>query len=300
MTGMLADEGPRMPERFVTHGLSRLAAWKHSKAIITGNPEGPTHWCYLKFACDEDGNEYGPPRHFAFTPADNPTLHEGWVDDMRNVYDGHDYSRMVLGLHVAADGAIYPNLRESLVKNYMLLGRPRRYIIAGDFASATVSHCVKIAEFANKKACVMAEWYHDARSSSVWTEDKQAEKMLEKLDPNGEVSHIIIDKAAVGFRKAISERSKAKVVASRCEGTKKTVGPGIKAVRLSLGKNLFIDKGKCSKLIGSMSGYQYDPNASKKGEDVPLKDGNEHGADAVRYYKYAPRTSGLRIIDVAT
>ena len=290
--GLLADEAPRMPERFVNHCLSRLAAIPGAKAILTGNPQGPGAWCYRRF-----GEGKAEPDHFAFSPADNPLLPSSWAEDMKGTYPypGHAYDRMVLGLHTGAAGAVYPNLGDSLVDDWHRFGRVRRLVISADFAPATVTHAVLWAEFAGGARCAVAEWHWDGRERGQLTEAQQAARMLRKLNASGRVAYAVIDSAEKGFRSAVDQRMRGPVFPSAGD-----VEEGIQRVRLDLGRSLFIDRGRCPQLVQSMSGYTYDPVAGERGIDRPLKDGREHGADAARYYAYGrPPPSTVRTQRVA-
>ena len=294
MAGLLIDEAPRMPEVFVANCISRLSSVPYSKALMTGNPEGSGHWCYKKYGCDEDGVEMGEPRHFAFTPANNPTLPSTWTQDMAAVYSGPSYDRMVLGLHVGASGPIYPNLRDGLVNDWRVFGSPLRYVVSADFAPETISQAIRWAEFTNPsgarpKRCAVGEWWYDGRERGELTEAQQAKRIAKALNPKQDVSYGVVDSSAKGFRSKLITALGVRVYPSSGG-----VDEGIQRVRLDLGDTMFLDRGRVPRLTSSMSGYSYDPAASERGEAIPLKDGNEHGADAARYYGWQPRPQNPR------
>ena len=275
MAGVLVDEGPRMPERFVSMAVSRLRTTRGGKAVITGNPRGPAHWCYERY-----GKGKGEPYHFAFTPRDNPTLPADWAEKMRAVFpEGHQYDRMVLGLHVGASGVIYPNLRDALVPSAKRFGEPLGYAISADWASATVTHAVRWALFDAGVSCAVGEWHWDGEKRGQLSTREQAKRVVAALGDG--VGYAVVDQSALAFRRELGRLlGSRRVLAS--EGG---VDEGIQRVELALGHSVFIESGRCPRLVASMSNYSYDEVwAERTGEDRPLKDGTEHGADAARYH----------------
>lgn len=124
--GWLGDEVSLYPQSFVDQAIGRCSV-KGRKLWLNCNPASPYH--YIK----TDIIDKAPEKRFLrlhFNLDDNPTLDPEIKAGYERMYSGVWYKRMILGLWVAAEGAIYdmfdtdkhvidPSLIPSL-KNYAL------------------------------------------------------------------------------------------------------------------------------------------------------------------------------------
>lgn len=109
--GAYCDELSLFPRDFFEQLLSRLSP-PGSKLIATTNPDTPTHWLYVNFmqrGLDSDlpPAERVPLRVYTFLIDDNTTLPAEYIEAEKRSHVGVFYERMILGLWVVAEGAIY-------------------------------------------------------------------------------------------------------------------------------------------------------------------------------------------------
>lgn len=77
-----------------------------SKCDLTCNPDAPTHWFYEFLQSDADIYRQD------YTLDDNPTLSAEFVDNLKREYAGTVlYDRYIMGLWVAAEGALFTSYR---------------------------------------------------------------------------------------------------------------------------------------------------------------------------------------------
>lgn len=103
LAGAFFDEVALMPESFVNQATARCSV-AGSKWWFNCNPQGPQHWFYTKWIkkCKKLGLLY-----LHFTMDDNLSLDEDIKQRYRLQYVGVFFLRYIMGMWVAAEGAIY-------------------------------------------------------------------------------------------------------------------------------------------------------------------------------------------------
>lgn len=108
LAGILFDEVVLMPESFVTQGLARLSV-EGAKFWFNCNPSNPNHYFKKEFV---DKAEEKHILYLHFTQEDNLTLSEKKKEQYRRMFKGVFFKRNILGLWVAAEGLIFPQIAE--------------------------------------------------------------------------------------------------------------------------------------------------------------------------------------------
>lgn len=130
----------------------------YSRCDATSNPDAPAHW-YKKFI-DSDIDAFRQ----TYTIDDNPTLPPSFVDALKREYAGTVYyDRLILGLWVAAQGAIYRSFADN-PGAHIITAPPAIYdaIIGVDFGGHGSAHAFSLVGFTPRydSMVVLDEWYH--------------------------------------------------------------------------------------------------------------------------------------------
>lgn len=140
LQGAYVDEATQIPEDFFVMLLSRLRT-KGATLIATTNPDNPNHWLkknYIDRAADLDFLDV------FFSLDDNTTLPADYVDNIKKEYTGVYYERFILGLWVAAEGLIYKQFADSMLKDkrFLISQKPplSNTVIGVDFGGSSSAH----------------------------------------------------------------------------------------------------------------------------------------------------------------
>ena len=110
LAGVLLDEVALMPESFVNQALARCSV-DGAKLWFSCNPSNPQHWFYTGWI-KRRRERNALYLHFVMT--DNPALSEKTLAMYQSMYSGVFYQRYILGLWMAAEGAIYKDFAASV------------------------------------------------------------------------------------------------------------------------------------------------------------------------------------------
>lgn len=251
----------------------------------TTNPDSPGHWLkkdYLdRLAALPDW------RRFHFTIDDNPSLDEAYKESLRREYTGLWYRRFILGEWVAAEGAIYDMFDEAVhVIAYETMPPLAELIAVGlDYGTTNPTHAVLIGITAEPvpRLIVVDEWrYVAGTAESRWTDSQLSEGLrtwLTKVQAEHGTAPrwVFVDPAAASFHTQLR--------ADRVQGVthaENDVAYGIRTVANLLARNRMVITDRCPALIAEVPGYSWDPKATEKGEDKPIKVA-DHGLDGWRY-----------------
>jgi PBSX family phage terminase large subunit len=260
---------------------SRLRC-EHSKFDGTCNPEGPQHW-FKKFL-DSDADIYQQ----AYTIEDNPFLPPNFVQALKQEYAGTVlYQRYILGLWVAAEGAIYTPWCDDADRFTKKVERKDivRSIIGVDFGgngSASAFVCIGILRGYSGVA-VLREYYHKGVTTPTAQEADFVRFARECMEDYG-CREVYCDSAEqtliAGFRAAalksglfvdIKNARKGEII-DRIRFTLRLMGRGA----------FFVDPG-CTHLREALTSAVYDSKHIT--EDKRLDDGstNIDSLDAMEY-----------------
>ncbi|MFG7941199.1 PBSX family phage terminase large subunit [Streptomyces cacaoi] len=276
LTAQLAyvDEATLLPEGFWTQLLARLSV-PGARLFVTTNPDSPRHWLkkgYLDRSTELD------MRAWHFKLADNPSLSREYVDALAAEYVGLWRRRMIDGAWVVAEGAIYDMWDE---ERHVVDELPamRRHLLGIDYGTTNPFAAVLLGEGADGRLYVAAEWRHDARAAHRSMTDAQysaaVRDWLAKLGVAPEWT--FIDPSAASFITQLWADGHPGIARASNE-----VADGIRSVAALLAAGRLLVHRSCEGLLDELPGYCWDPAATEKGEDKPLK-ADDHSVDALRY-----------------
>ncbi|MFF3353371.1 PBSX family phage terminase large subunit [Streptomyces sp. NPDC002917] len=286
LTAQLAyvDEATLLPEGFWTQLLARLSV-PGARLYATTNPDSPRHWLkagYLDRAAELN------LRAWHFKLADNPSLSPEYVADLSAEYVGLWRRRMIDGAWVVAEGAIYDMWDE---RAHVVADLPemRRYWVGLDYGTTNPFSAILLGLGVDDRLYACAEWRHDSRATHRSMTDAQYSAALRAwLD---EWQHpaaapgaagvapewTFVDPSAASFSTQLWNDGHPGV--TRADNN---VADGIRSVAAALAAGLLFVHESCTGLLAEMPGYSWDPKATERGEDKPLKV-NDHSVDALRY-----------------
>lgn len=276
------DEMTLYPESFI-HMLDTRLRKPHSMGFAGMNPAHPGHiikkWIDAGLAGDK--NYYS--LHFVLE--DNPYLTQDYKDRIKNSLSGVFYKRNYLGLWCLAEGAIF----DFFDRQHHVVKKPPRaaeYWIAGidygftnNFACVLVGINTGISIQSNPIRWVEKEYVWDRKKTQRGkTNNEYAREVYEFLEPYG-VKQIYIDPSAAAFKFELQKMGLHVIDADN------DVLSGISHMtsEMSYGRLYVCDN--CPTLIDEIESYVWDPKASEKGDDEPLKK-DDHCLDALRYAVY--------------
>jgi PBSX family phage terminase large subunit len=299
LVGAYADEISVMPASYYRMLLTRLSD-EGARLFGTTNPEGPSHWLkadYLDKAATwldhrseliraVPGADVLDLARFSFRLEDNPHLPPAYVDSLRREFSGLWRKRLIEGLWVVAEGAVYDMFdpgRHVVAK----LPTITRYITCTvDYGTTNPFHALLIGLGADRRLYVVAEWRWDSRARHrQLTDTEYSKKLREWLQsvrhPGSALYGVtperyIVDPSAASFRVQLYRDGLQSLPADN------EVLDGIRLVSSLLATGRLLIHSSCTHLIGEMQGYAWDEKAALKGEDKPRKEA-DHGADALRY-----------------
>ena len=275
IAGSYGDEITLWPESFFTMLLSRLSV-TGSKFFGTTNPDSPYHYLKKKFI---DRKNELDLEVFHFELDDNITLDPAYVAALKLEYTGLFYKRFILGLWVAAEGAIYDMWDEDIhVFKGKIPTNYDHYTVSVDYGTSNPCVFGLFGHYNNGRADLIKEYWHDSKKKRQKTDGDYADD-LEKFIDGYKLRMIYSDPSAASFIAELRKRRHKVQLANN------DVLNGIRCVSSRLSSLLFRVHESCTNSIKEFSGYVWDDKASKKGEDKPVKE-NDHAMDMIRYFLY--------------
>lgn len=308
LAGAYADEVSAMPQSFYQMLLSRLSI-DGARLFGTTNPEGPAHWLkkdYLDRAAvwlDHDGTikrgEGLDLARFSFRLADNPHLPRAYVESLRQEFTGLWRKRLIEGLWVVAEGAVYDMFDEDAHVVDVCPVIKRWLCCSVDYGTTNPFHALLIGLGIDRRLYVVAEWRWDSRARHRQLTDAEystkLREWLASVQFPGSQLHgvtpemIVVDPSAASFRVQLFQDRLRPVLADN------EVLDGIRLVSSLLSTGRLKINRSCKYLIEEIQGYSWDEKAAAKGEDAPIKV-NDHGVDGLRYGIMTPRSVWRNLI----
>ncbi|MCL6442057.1 MAG: PBSX family phage terminase large subunit [Alicyclobacillus sp.] len=296
LAGMYFDEAALMPESFVNQATARCSV-DGAKFWFNCNPAGPYHWFKLEWL---DKVKDKRALHLHFTMDDNLSLSERVKQRYRSLYTGVFYKRYILGLWVAAEGAIYDmwdDDRNTFDDNDIpiaLKNTAARYIaVDKGIQNATVYlDCYDDGD----TIWILKEYYHSGRTDGLQKEDSAYADDMDKFVEDGpRPRFIIIDPSAASFKVALRHRGYRTLDADN------EVLEGISVTSTMIQyRKLRVHRRNCPNLLKERSAYVWDEKAVNRGDEKPLKQ-SDHAMDAMRYMvKTVVKPYRLRRLAMAT
>lgn len=277
--GWYADEVATHPESFIVEAMARCAVSTDMRMFWTLNPTFPSHYIYSKFLDKWEGKP--GYRRYHFTLDDNLAMTEERKRNLASQYSGRYKSIYIMGLRVAATGAIYDNFSQSCIYK----GKPEenvedcpRYICC-DYG--TVNPCVFLECTISRTGVVyvLREFRWDSRVKMIQKTDAAYVQDMVGFVGQPDVCDcvIVVDPSAVSFITALQYEGFFVKAANN------DVLPGIMKISSLIGQNRLRIHESCKGLIAEMESYAWDEKSVNSGVEKPLKV-RDHGPDALRYY----------------
>lgn len=289
LAGAYVDEVSLVPEEFFVQLLGRLSV-PGARLFASTNPDNPAHWLKKKYLDRQHELDLAV---FHFVLADNPSLTVEYVAALAAEFTGLWRKRFIDGLWVAAEGAIFDMLDETVHKRTAPpRERWRAAVIGVDFGTSNPTHALLLVLATDDDGLdglyVVAEWEHDGRAKGQLTTAQQSERLAKWAEPlladTGLNPIVVLDPSAAPLRTQMRADGWPGLRAAD-----NRVDVGLQAVAsLVAGLRLFIDTDACPVLWDQLCGYVWDEKALEKGEEKPSKV-NDHGPDALRYAIMAAR-----------
>ena len=282
------DELTLHKRNFIDMSVTRLSL-PYSKAIYTTNPSSPKHWVKDKildsksFFKQKDGESLYLHLHFELD--DNPALTESYKQGLLAIYPPGSlfYKRMIKGLWVAAEGIIYNLFSEDrfVIDNTPSPEEYEDIIVAIDYG-ITAPTCFLLIGKKEDRFYIFDEYFYDSTKTFIQKTDSQYENDLSGFLMQNNLTkdkvEIIRDRAPIAssFNVLLSQ------LGYSLQNTNNDVLLGIRKVTECYAKDRILINKKCKNLIAEIFSYGWNPKATERGLDEPLKE-NDHCVDAKRY-----------------
>lgn len=285
LAGAYLNEVSLLPKSFFDQVLARCSV-PDAKVFGDTNPDSPYHWLHKDYLGRDELIREGVLRRFRYKLEDNTFLDQQYVADLKRLYTGLWYKRMILGLWVMAEGAVYDMFDEA-VHVVDRLPQIERYWVAVDYGTTNPTVFLLLGLGADGCMYVVDEWRWDSQKQGHQKTD--AEYSLNMTDwLNEHFQHhegperIFIDPSAASFIAQLYRDSARDPRLRKVAQADNDVLNGIRSVASLLAAVKLKIHRRCAGLLEELGGYVWDEEAQKRGEDKPLKVA-DHGPDALRY-----------------
>ena len=249
----------------------------------TFNPQGPQHW--LKKFLDSDADIFQQ----TYCIDDNPFLDAGFVANLKREYTGTVlYDRYILGLWVAAEGAIYRPFADNparFVRDDLPYGETiRRVAIGVDFGGGQSAHAFCCMGFTTRNRLIVLDEYHEKQALDPVKLGQDFVDFVRRCQMRWVISDIWCDSAEQtlinGLRTAARNAGLAVNIGN---ARKREINDRIRATLLLMGADRFLVNRNCRETIDALKSALWD--AKHTTEDVRLDDGttNIDSLDAMEY-----------------
>ncbi|MEU4225819.1 PBSX family phage terminase large subunit [Nonomuraea sp. NPDC026600] len=289
LVGAYVDEVSTMPESFWTMLLTRLSI-PGAQLFGTTNPDGPQHWLLVEYLerarvhldihgqlHHHDGDLLNLHR-FSFQLRDNPNLTQEYIDDVSSEFTGLWYRRLILGEWCLAEGVIWESWDPARHVVHELPAITQWLCISLDYGTTNPFHALAIGLGVDGRLYVGHEWRWDSKKMrGALTDAEYSERVRAWVTGLGITpSYWVVDPSAKSYRVQMHRDGQSSTLADN------EVVDGIRDVASLFATGRLLVSAECKELIKEIPGYAWDPDASEKGEDKPLKVA-DHGCDALRY-----------------
>ena len=279
--GIYIDEVVNIDKTVMMELSNRARTIDAPKIVMTGNPTHLTHHFYVDYVkrADEIGMKV-----VAFQQSDAHFMSDRVKETIQKTSVGGWYERRVLGIPANLSGLIYPAYEKpSESPDWSLC---ESWYLAVDVGYSSATHALLIGKFRDVWWVCGELRLEFRRSGNQMTEAMQAQAIRAWIDRLDLVLRgIIVDAAAKGMIGAMQNEFGVRTVGGR----KDTIydpdseSLSIQFTRIMLSQGQVRLSNKVQHLYDELLLYTYDE--SKEG-DVPIKSGEIHGLDALRYFLF--------------
>jgi PBSX family phage terminase large subunit len=280
------DELVLIPRSFVEMMLGRMSP-EGARFYGTTNPDTPYHWLNKDYLTSEEKLASGFIEVIKFTLRDNTSLSKETIKRYETQFKGVFKQRMIEGMWVVAEGAIYRDCYIPELIDYDDDTRPITLANAGGFVEQFIP-----VDYGTTNPMVFLhiiddgttywvddEYYYDSKAELKQKTDGQyADDLVQWRDkhaPGG--AQVIIDPSAASFKAEMALRGIWHGDADN------DVENGIRKVASLLAQQKIRIHKRCKMLRLELQTYAWDDKSETKGLDIPLKV-HDHAPDALRYF----------------
>lgn len=295
VAGSYVDEATTLPEEFFTQLLGRMSV-PGARMFVSTNPDNPAHYLRTKFL---DRIEELPDwRSWHFTLEDNPSLTDQYKASIRSEFTGLWYRRFILGEWVAAEGAIFDmwDPDTHVVPHDDLPPMVRVLAVGIDYGTTNATSAVALGLGTDGVLYAVDEWRFDAAQAQQRHTDTQLSAGIRGWLPDlpARPEWVVVDPAAASFKVQLASDGVLNVMNGEND-----VAYGIRLTAALLGAGRLRVSDRCKGVVSEAPGYSWDPKATEKGEDRPLKVA-DHSLDALRYAIATTETLWRPYLDAPT
>lgn len=289
--GWFADEINMHHPDFVAEAFNRTAMSTDRKHFWTLNPDNPKHWVYSDYLdrydtmTKEEKRKLGGYHWWHFTPTDNPAMTDDMIASLKAQYreGSFQYRRYFLGERCVAEGLIFPEFTDMYFRDFSkdeIKNTDIRYC-AIDFGANHPTTMVFGGWFDGNSQDwrIVREYFDEKSGKTTYDHYKAFLEICKELDVNPQKITIAIDPAALTLRTEFVNRGLNVVKA------KNDVLPGIEYLRRIVVTGHLLFSASMTGFRKELDGYRWDEKASERGEDKPIKIGDDV-CDAVRYFAF--------------
>jgi PBSX family phage terminase large subunit len=287
LAGIFFDECLLMPVSFINQGLSRLSV-DGAVAWFTMNPEAATHRLYV-----ENLDPYvrdGKAIYLHLTMHDNPGLSKDTIDRISGQWPVGSvwYQRNVLGLRVAAEGAVFPFFKTAGGGGNVLTELPddlSRWRVAIDYGQDHPTAMGLYGFSQSLKSWILVKEYFE----SMKTNPELSHDFSELLKWNGQPlfpEFVDIDTGGGGLSLLNQLRIDYPDMFSQGiirHAIKENVNAEITDMASALYQRKFRYYVACEKTISQISNYRWAKTSGGVSKEEPLKV-DDDGVDRDRYF----------------
>lgn len=301
VAGAYVDEITVIPEEFFTQLLGRMSVPK-AKLFGTSNPDSPSHWLKRKFLDRITALKDWTSWHFNLD--DNPALTEEYKASIRTEFTGLWHKRFIEGLWVAAEGAIFDMWDpDTHVVAWDRLPPITRLLGVGvDYGTTNASTALLLGLGEDNRLYMVDEWRYDAAQAQMRLTDAQISQRMRDWMDQPHLPYLstlkpewtIVDPAAASFKVQLAQDGVQNVI-----NGDNNVLYGIRTMASLFGSKKLLISDRCTGFIQEAPGYSWDPAATEKGEDKPLKVA-DHSLDGGRYIITTTEIEWRPYVDLVT
>lgn len=284
---VMVDEATLVPQGFWMMLMSRLRV-PNSKCLATTNPDSPLHWLRRDFILRAAAVKM---LVFEFRLPDNPKLPEGYEETLRAQYVGIWRRRYIDGAWCIAEGAVFDMWDPD--KHVIRGPLPQLMTIPGcavDYGTTNAFSAHMLAVAAPNQATntparlvLTREYRHDPKVAGKQKTDAEFSVDLRAWIGNDRPQMVAVDPSAASFKLQLFRDGLNNV-----SNAKNDVLGSIRLASSLLATGNLVIHESCTGLCDEIPGYSWDPKASLKGEDSPVKI-DDHGIDSG--LRYAPSST---------
>ncbi|GAB2457630.1 PBSX family phage terminase large subunit [Xylanimonas ulmi] len=270
----MCDEATLLPEAFWAQLLARLSV-PGARLIATTNPGSPRHWLKTKYLDRADKLDMVS---FKFRLDDNPSLTETYKNNLKAEQTGLFYRRNINGEWVAAEGSVYPMFDPTKhVMPRSKMPQMHRVLALGiDYGDTHRTAGILLGLGPDPRGAdrlyVLAEW-----APPAVTIGEMSKHLRDWMAGQPEPEWIPYDHAAAAFGHQLRTDGFSGVMRAH-----KSVMSGIRVVGALLAADRLVIADDATNLLDEVPSYTWDPKATERGEDSPVK-ADDDFVDAARY-----------------